>query len=89
VSLQMRRYQRFDDATTREVRKQTEGPFAPFAAVYQHHILTIAEALTPGRFITIDESLINFYGRSKLKVFMACKPGNILQVESSNFSDSF
>ena len=68
---------RVDDANTREERREVEGPFAPFAQMYADHARLMARALLPGFHICIDESIVNFYGSSLLKLFLASKPGEL------------
>jgi hypothetical protein len=72
---QVRRLMRMDDVTTREQRKLEDGPVAACLKIYDDHIARMSAAILAGRFICLDESLINFYGSSMLKKFIASKPG--------------
>ena len=64
---------RFDDKATREERKQTD-PFAAVRELWEHFIDRCRTSYRPGSFITIDEQLLAFRGRSPFRMFIPNKP---------------
>ena len=67
---------RFDDADSRAVRRsgETEGSLAPIHEVFSMFMEACNVNYKPGKYLTIDESLVPFRGRCSFKVYMPKKP---------------
>lgn len=65
---------RFDDAERRRNQVKTDK-FAPAREVFELWNSYLSEAYTPGWSLTIDEQLVNFYGKCSFKQYIPTKPG--------------
>lgn len=66
-------YLRFDDRTTRPLRKLTD-PFAPIREIWDQFIINCNNNYKPGSYLTIDEQLLGFRGRCPFRMYMPNKP---------------
>ncbi|CAH2088017.1 unnamed protein product [Euphydryas editha] len=64
---------RFDDASTRDQRKQTDGATA-IADIFSEFIANCQKYYKIGETTTIDEMLVSFRGRCRWKKYMPNKP---------------
>ncbi|XP_068247951.1 piggyBac transposable element-derived protein 4-like [Palaemon carinicauda] len=72
---QIKRCIRFDDMNTRMERKSGEqGRLAPIYEVFQNFVEACQVNYKASEYVTIDESLVPFTGRSRFKVYMPGKP---------------
>ncbi|XP_063931144.1 piggyBac transposable element-derived protein 4-like [Zophobas morio] len=64
---------RFDDMTTREVRKKLDK-LAPIREIFDNFVTNCKTAYTPFEYVTIDEKLEAFRGRCAFKQYIPNKP---------------
>lgn len=64
---------RFDDAQTREQRKQTDKA-APISEIFDKIIKNSQAVYRPSAYVTIDEMLVPFRGRCAFRMYMPKKP---------------
>ena len=68
---QIKQALRFDDP----IRRDREDPLAPIRMIVQYVNSKLTDAYTPGRFITVDEQLVEFHGRVGFRRYIPTKPG--------------
>ncbi|KAJ8866948.1 hypothetical protein PR048_032810 [Dryococelus australis] len=66
---------RFDDLDTREARKKVDN-LAPIRNICKEFVTKCSSYYQVGEYVTIDEMLEAFRGRSKFRQYIANKPGN-------------
>lgn len=64
---------RFDDETTRDVRKLLDN-LAPIRHIFEQFVKKSQECYTLGAFTTLDEMMEPFRGKCKFRVYMPNKP---------------
>jgi len=64
---------RFDDKTTREEGKKTDG-LAAVREIWDLFINNCQMNYTPSEFLTVDEQLLGYRGRFSFKVYIKSKP---------------
>ena len=69
----LRRFLRFDDKTTRSVRRMTDK-LAPCRQIWNILIQRCKENYIPGPLITVDEMMIPYRGKAPFKIYMPSKP---------------
>ena len=67
---------RFDDIDTRDERKtpENQGKLAPISKIFDLFLDACSVNFSPGRDLTVDESIVAFKGRCSFKIFMPSKP---------------
>ena len=67
---------RFDDIDTRDERKtpENQGKLAPISKIFDLFLDACSVNFSPGRDLTVDESIDAFKGRCSFKIFMPSKP---------------
>lgn len=66
-------YMRFDDLTTRDVRRENDK-LAAMREIFEMFVRHCKENYTPGLHLTVDEQLIAFRGKCPFRVYMKSKP---------------
>lgn len=69
--LQIKRVLRCDDP----LRRNREDPLAPIRYVHESFNAKLRKAYIPCEWLTIDEQLLEFHGRVKMKQYISSKPG--------------
>ena len=69
----IRRYMRFDDRTTR-VNRPEMGKIAPIKHVFDLFLTSSLKAYEANTYITLDEQLLGFYGRTGFSQYILLKP---------------
>ena len=64
---------RFDDASTRLVRSQTDK-LAPIRDIFDRIKDTLINSYSPGKWLTIDEHMAGFRGKCPIKLYIPSKP---------------
>lgn len=67
------RFIRFDDKTTRSVRRETDK-LAPIRDIFEECNKLFGKYYVPGSFLTVDEQMIGWRGRCPFMQFMPKKP---------------
>ena len=71
--LQITRYLRFDELSTREARKANDT-IAAISDVYNSVVENFKKIYTPRKELTVDETLVGFRGRFRHRVYIKSKP---------------
>ncbi|KAI6648157.1 PiggyBac transposable element-derived protein 4 [Oopsacas minuta] len=69
----MLKFLRFDDASTRDERKQSDR-LAPIRDVFESLNRLFREYYTPGTWVTVDEHLARYRGKCSFKQYIPSKP---------------
>ena len=64
---------RFDDKATREEREKVDK-LAPIRQIFEMFVQNCKKNYTPSEFVTIDELLVAFRGRTPFRKYIPCKP---------------